>query len=148
MLHNCQNIKSPLKPITSRHGEENTRLDGWQIETTERKQITLCQRRRQKHPKGRRWSRLTQLSSPPKLSSPPLILLTAVSLSVMSQGNHSLAKTNKHICCRAAALLCSLIFNSSGNLFLWMKYWAVTGAELISVEYNVHHIRGRNLYPL
>lgn len=102
MLHNCHKQKATSQTnYTSVRGRKHTgaatRLDGWQNETTERKQITLCQRRHQKHPKGRRWSCLTQLGSPPQLGS-SLLLLTAASLWLMSQVNHSLVKTNKLIC--------------------------------------------------
>jgi len=80
MLHNChkQKATSQTNYMSARgrkHMGAATPLDGWQNETTERKQITLCQWRRQKHPKGRRWSRLTRLPDPtlPRYSSQLLV---------------------------------------------------------------------------
>lgn len=104
------NKKPPRKPITCRRrGRKHTpgaaaRLDGWQNETTERKQIAWCQPRRHKNTqRDARWCRLTQLRSPSQAQLlPSSVPLTAARQS--DETSESLTGEREDICLRGITM--------------------------------------------
>ena len=118
------NKKPHRKPITCRRrGRKHTpgaaaRLDGWQNETTERKQIAQCQPGRHKNTqRDARWCRLTQLRLPSQAQLlPSPVLLTAARQS--DETSEPVTGEGEHICLRGTTIKLHF-FNSLSDWMCW-----------------------------